>query len=147
MQNQVVDRDRIEHTDILELIPQRAPMVMIDRLISVEERSAASVFQVTEDNIFVKDGLFQESGLIENIAQTGAAMHGYHARMRGKAVKNGYIGGIKNLEIHSLPDVGKCLTTVVTEAHYVMNTSIINGEILVENQLIATCEMKVFLDD
>lgn len=146
MQDQVVDRRSVEHMDILELIPQRAPFVMINKLVSVQGRSATSVFQVTEENIFVNEGLFQESGLIENIAQTAAAMNGYHALVGGGAVKNGYIGGIKNLEIKSLPEVGNLLTTVVKEEHNVMNTSIIIGEIRVGDQPVATCEMKVFLE-
>jgi len=132
-------------TDILELIPQRAPFVMVDRLVSMEDRSATSVFQVTEGNIFVKDGLFQESGLMENMAQTAAAMEGYRARSRGEEVKNGYIGGLKNLEIDALPAVGTVLTTMVTESNFVMNTSILEGEIRAGDQRIARCEMKVYI--
>ena len=145
MQDQGVKEKDDGHMDILELIPQRAPFVMVDRLVSVEERSATSVFQVTEENIFVKEGRFHESGLIENIAQTAAAMEGYHARAGGEDVKNGYIGAIKNLRIDTLPEVGAVLTTVVRETYYVMDTSIIDGEVRVGDQRIAKCEMKVFL--
>lgn len=134
-----------DQADILELIPQRTPFVMVDRLVSVEGRSATSVFQVKEENIFVRQGRFQESGLMENIAQTAAAMEGYRARSGRGEVKNGYIGGIKNLEIDALPVVGTVLTTVVTESNFVMNTSIVNGEVRAGDQMIARCEMKISL--
>jgi predicted hotdog family 3-hydroxylacyl-ACP dehydratase len=134
-----------EHIDILELIPQRPPFVMVSRLISAEGPSATSCLDIREDNIFVDNGKFQESGLIENIAQTAAAMNGYQAMASGKPVRIGYLGGIKNLRIFALPDVGRQLRTTVTEENNVMNASIIRGRILEGSRLIAECEMKIFL--
>jgi 3-hydroxymyristoyl/3-hydroxydecanoyl-(acyl carrier protein) dehydratase len=145
MQDKEVKMKAAGQADILELIPQRPPFVMVDRLVSVEGRSATSVFLVKEGNIFVKQGRFQESGLMENIAQTAAAMEGFRARSGGGELKNGYIGGIKNLEINALPAVGTVLTTVVTESNFVMNTSIVNGQVMAGDQVIARCEMKISL--
>ena len=82
---------------------------------------------------------------MENIAQTAAAMEGFRARSVGGELKNGYIGGIKNLEIDALPAVGTVLTTVVTESNFVMNTSIVNGEVMAGDHMIARCEMKISL--
>jgi predicted hotdog family 3-hydroxylacyl-ACP dehydratase len=137
----------IEKMNILELIPQRAPFVMVDGLTEIGPRSAISVFRVTEDNILVKDGLLQESGIMENIAQTAAAMQGYRMRAGGGEIKQGYIGGIKNLVICSLPAVGDRLTTVVLEMHDVLNAVILQGEVMIGEQKIASCEMKVFIPD
>lgn len=138
-------KDRFSDIDILLLIPQREPMIMVSGLLSANDHTVTTWFLLEEGNIFLKDGLFQESGLIENIAQSAAAMNGYRALLEGGAVKNGYIGAIKNLEIKSLPQMGSRLSTVVTETHHVMDTSIILGEVRVEDQVIASCEMKVFM--
>ncbi|MCP4311170.1 MAG: 3-hydroxyacyl-ACP dehydratase [Bacteroidetes bacterium] len=131
--------------DILSLIPQREPMVMVSGVVSASENSFTTTFLPEEGNIFMKDGCLQESGLIENIAQSAAAMNGYRALLDGEPVKNGYIGGVKNLEIHELPGSGVRLTTRVTETYNVMDTSIIEGEVRTGDQLIARCEMKVFM--
>lgn len=136
----------VEKRDILQLIPQRPPFVMVDRLHSVQESEATSVYLVTSDSLFVREGLFRESGLIENIAQTAAAMNGYHAMTGGVDVKNGYIGGIKNLEINFLPAVGDQITTRVVEEHRVMGASIVVGEAMAGGRVAATCEMKVFME-
>ncbi len=138
---------RVDHIDILELIPQRAPVVMVTKLVSVEEQSATSILHINEDNVFVANGRFRECGLVENIAQTAAAMNGYRALAGGEAVKKGYIGAVKNLRIFTLPGVNSTLTTLVREETMVMNTSIIKGQIRLGDQLIAECEMKVFLQD
>ena len=139
--------NRIDRFDILELIPQRAPFVMIAELMDVREQSATSSFRILEDNIFVKDGQFQESGLIENIAQTAAAMSGYKAKISGSAAEIGFLGGVKNLRINYLPDVDTNLITEVILENQVLNVNLIKGLIRQEDKLVAECEMKVFLID
>ena len=139
--------NRIDRFDILELIPQRAPFVMITELMDVREQSATSSFRIREDNIFVKDGQFQESGLIENIAQTAAAMSGYKAKTSGSAAEIGFLGGVKNLRIYYLPDVDTNLITEVRLENQVLNVNLIKGLIRQEDKLVAECEMKVFLID
>jgi predicted hotdog family 3-hydroxylacyl-ACP dehydratase len=139
--------NRIDHLDILELIPQKAPFVMVDMLTDVKEYSATSSFKILEDNLFIKDGRFQESGLIENIAQTAAAMSGYRTKLSGKAVEIGFLGAVKNLQVYYLPDVDTSLSTEVTLENQVMNVNLIKGLIRQGDKLVAECEMKVFLID
>src|SRR4051812_15066149 len=59
--------------NIISFIPQKPPFVMIDQLISSDETSTRTGFQVRADNIFVEDGFLTEPALVENIAQTAAA--------------------------------------------------------------------------
>ena len=59
--------------NILSLIPQRPPFVMVDALAYTNEKATATVLKITEQNIFVNKGELTESGLVENIAQTAAA--------------------------------------------------------------------------
>ena len=56
--------------EVLNYIPQREPMVMVDGLLEVDETFAISRLQVTPENIFCQNGHFTEPGLIENMAQT-----------------------------------------------------------------------------
>lgn len=137
--------ERISDIDIESLIPQREPMLMVSGLHSASDKSITTWFQVEPGNIFVEKGKFRESGLIENIAQTAAALNGYRARLGGEPVKNGYIGALKNLKIFYLPEVGVRLTTSVEETHQVLDASIILGEVKAADQLIARCEMKIFI--
>lgn len=131
--------------NIQSLIPQRAPFVMIDHLISFEEKVTRSAFTIKEDNIFVENNRFCEAGLIENIAQTAAARAGYVAGMENKPVQVGYIGAIKNLAIHSLPEVSDILETAITIEHQVFDVTLIKGSVTCGEKLMAECEMKIFI--
>ncbi|NJO89241.1 MAG: 3-hydroxyacyl-ACP dehydratase [Chloroflexia bacterium] len=110
-----------EFASVNKYIPQREPFIMISRLSGVSDNTASSALDITNENIFVKDGYFQEAGIIENIAQTAAAMTGYHAIANNNEVKRGYLGAIKNLKINNLPKVNSQIETSITIENTVMN--------------------------
>jgi len=132
-------------TDILAIIPQRAPFVMIDALETCTSENASTTFTVQADNILVADGVLQEAALIENIAQTAAAHMGYTCQQENKPVPVGFIGAVQNLVIHSLPLVNDVLQTEIVVKNQVFNATIIAGSIVLNGKLIANCEMKIFI--
>jgi predicted hotdog family 3-hydroxylacyl-ACP dehydratase len=133
--------------DIACYIPQRPPMVMITGIKTVDDQSIVTSFHIDKENIFCSEGLFREPGLIENIAQTAAAQIGYICEMEQKTIPLGFIGAIKKLVIHQVPATGDLLTTNVTIEHEVMNATIISGEIHCRGELLAECEMNIFLQE
>lgn len=132
-------------TEILQYIPQRPPMVMVGKLCSVEGNTTTTSLLITEDNIFCQDGVLQEPGLIENMAQTAAAGAGYLARIEQKEPSRGFIGGIRDLKILEFPPPGSRIITKVTVTHQVFEASVVKGEIFLDERLIAGCELKIFL--
>lgn len=121
-------------------------MVMVGELTLADEASATTTFPIREDNLFCKKGFLQEPGLIENIAQTAAAWSGYMRKEKQLKSSVGYIGGIKNLKIHSLPAVNTELVTSMKVCHRVFNANIVYGEVRnQEGVLFAECEMKLFV--
>jgi len=132
-------------TEITGYIPQKIPMIMVGKLLSVEGIRTLTSFLIREDNLFCEDGKFIEAGLIENIAQTAAAGAGYRSKLKNEPPPPGFIGGIKNLVIHSLPVIGDLLITEVSIEHEVFDAMVITGRISVNGQTIAECEMKIFL--
>ncbi len=130
---------------ILQLIPQRSPMIMVDRLISSNESTSVSKLSITKDNIFCKDGHFYEPGLIENIAQTAALRSGYEALQSGTKPAIGYIGAVKKMKIYNLPTDEDILNTKITIQTQLLNVLIIKGIIIVGDAVIAEGEMNIFL--
>ena len=131
--------------DIISLIPQRPPFVMIDRLTGYDETIATTAFVVKPENIFVENGRLTEPGLVENIAQTAAARAGYVAKQENKPVQLGYIGAIKNLVIHALPFVNDELTTEISITNQIFDVTLVTGKISCKESLLASCEMKIFI--
>lgn len=132
-------------THITEFIPQRAPFVMIDEILQADETVSKTQFEIRAGHLFVENGLFTESGLIENMAQTAAAGTGYKMHQEGKPAPVGYIGALKNLNIVTLPEVGDVITTEVSFLTQVMNVHIVQGRVYSKGAEIANCELKIFL--
>lgn len=134
-------------TDILQYIPQRPPIVMVSELISATATEGFTRLCIKETNIFCDNGRLQEPGLIENIAQSAAAMSGYNAVMNNESVKKGFIGSVNDLKIHALPAVGDCIDTHISIENLVMNVQIIKGTVKLNDDIIAECNMKIFLEE
>lgn len=134
-----------EGRELIELIPQRAPMVMIHRLISCNEKQTESSLFISEDNIFTENGHFSAPGMVENIAQTAAAGVGYTCKKENVPVPIGYIGAVKNLAIYFLPETGTDIHTEISIAHQVFEVTVINGTVRTSKGIAAQCEMKIFI--
>lgn len=131
--------------DILKYIPQRHPMIMIDEIVDVGKSGITTKFLIDKGNIFCHNGIFREPGIIENIAQTAAARVGFICERENREVPLGFIGSVKDLVIHQLPVAGDILKTDVTIEHEVFNATIIHGKIYCRDNILAQCEMKIFI--
>ncbi|EFK37142.1 (3R)-hydroxymyristoyl-ACP dehydratase [Chryseobacterium gleum] len=130
------DKDFVE-----SLIPQRFPFVMVNELTEYSENHLLSGFEIKEDNLFIQDGLFQASGLIEHQAQSVALHTGYKYYLLGKDAPTGYIGSIKSFEAEQLPKIGDHLKSEVTILNEVMGVTLVdivtklNGEVIAKSQM------------
>jgi predicted hotdog family 3-hydroxylacyl-ACP dehydratase len=131
--------------NILSLIPQKPPFVMIDELLFSDEILTRCSFQVTKENIFTENNEFSEAGLMENIAQTAAAGAGNISQLKNEIPSLGYIGAVKNFEIFSLPKVNDKLITEIKILEKIFDVTVIEGKIFRHEELVASCEMKIFI--
>lgn len=134
-----------EEYDILDLIPQRPPMVLIDQLISTSEKSAVGRLFIKESNVFCENGFLQEGGLMEFIAQTAAAYEGYRQLSLQEEVKPGFIGAIKNLSVHFLPEINTEIQSEIIVDNELLGYTLITGKIFQNNNVVAECEMRILV--
>lgn len=130
--------------DILNYIPQREPMVMIHNLLEATEQGAVTELHILPDNIFIKDNVLAEPGLVENIAQTAAVQAGFLYTKKNLPVPIGYIAAIKDLEIFNFPVVNSTITTTVTVKNQVLDITLVEGEVKQNNEVLCRCEMRIF---
>ncbi|MEO8768641.1 MAG: 3-hydroxyacyl-ACP dehydratase [Ferruginibacter sp.] len=135
----------VSKENIISLIPQKPPFVMIDQLIDTDETTTRTSFRVREDNIFVEEGVLREPALVENIAQTAAARAGYLVQKENLPVMVGYIGAIKDLEIFTLPKINDNLETEIEIKNQVFDVTLISGTVRCNGIVLAQCEMKIFI--
>lgn len=124
------------------LIPQKFPFVMVSGISEYSEERLVSGFEIKEDNIFVHDGVFQASGLIEHQAQSVALHTGYKFYLLGKEAPTGYIGAIKTFEAEILPKTGDQLISEVNIINEMMGVTLVEIITKINDKIIAKSEMK-----
>jgi 3-hydroxymyristoyl/3-hydroxydecanoyl-(acyl carrier protein) dehydratase len=137
----------VKRAEILQMIPQKPPMAMVDGLVAHDEVSTTSRLELNEQNIFCKKGYFHEAGLIENMAQTAALRAGYTAHLNNMQPLVGYIGAIKKMKIYQLPEDTDVLQTKITVLTEVANATIVEGEVYSNSKMMAEGEMSIFKQD
>ena len=139
----------LEEIDILTLLPQQEPFVMVGRLTHFDVEKTVTRTTVKPDNIFVDNGFFTSSGIIENIAQTCAARIGYvNKYILRKGIQLGFIGAIRNLRLHRLPAAGQEIETAIVTVEEVFGMTLVTATVKSgDNDIIAECEMKIAVSE
>lgn len=130
--------------DITSLIPQRPPILMVDRFSYEDDSLCHSELTLKEDNMFLHNGSMVPEGLLEHIAQTAAAHIGYRRKMAGEEVNLGFIGDIKRCTMGKrMPTVGQTVMTTMRVVSQVGNITMVSAESTSDGETLIECRMKL----
>lgn len=131
--------------DVAQVIPHQQPMLLIDNLLEVKERASVSEMTVRDDMIFVdQNGRLDEAAYPEIISQAVAAQEGFRRFGGRNPLVEGFLLGIKNLEILDTSYAGDNLRIFLYKKTRFGDFGILNGEIFRDDTLIARGEIKVW---
>ena len=137
-----------EKIDIHELLPQQNPFVMVGCLRHFDMEKTITTTRIENCNIFVENGVFTSSGIIENIAQTCAARIGYvNKYILKKGIQLGFIGSIRSLELYRLPKVGDVIETTIITMEEIFGMMLVMAVVKESGEIIAKSEMKIALSE
>lgn len=141
---QQFSEEYLRSIDLHTVLPQQEPFVMVGSLIAFDAGSSVTETLIREDNIFVDNGHFSASGMMENIAQTCAARVGFYNKyVLHKDVQVGFIGAVRNYVVHSLAPVGEMVTTRVDILQDVFGMTLANAQVTCMGEVIAEAEIKL----
>jgi predicted hotdog family 3-hydroxylacyl-ACP dehydratase len=127
------------------LLPQKFPFVMVDKMYSYTEDTLVSGLRIQNDNIFFYDGNLVEAGLIEHMAQSVALHTGYQFLLKKESAPIGYIGSIKDVEIRKLPKINDEIKTAITIIQEFGGITLVDVVTKLNGVEIASGQMKTVL--
>lgn len=136
----LLDKEAVEN-----LIPQKFPFVMIDRMFSYSETGLISGLKIQQDNIFLEEKTFLEAGLIEHMAQSVALHTGYQFFLKNETAPTGYIGSIKDIQIKKLPQLNDTIQSNVTILQEFAGVTLVDIVTFINDEEIASGQMKTVL--
>lgn len=131
--------------EILTLIPQRAPIVMVDRLFGVDDLYSYTGLTIQETNLFCKDNMLSECGVIEHIAQSAATRIGYIYARKNEPIPIGFIASVDKMTFHTIPSVGETLHTTLKVEQVVFDITMVSATVYAGEKLVAEGLLKIFL--
>ena len=146
----------LESIDITKFLPHRAPFLMVDNVLSIDDEHVSTSFRIEPNCIFVSDDQFNEVGLIENAAQTCASIVGKsyfdEDDLNGEGTQLiGFISAIKKAEIHACPSIGDLIISQANlksrfdTDHYSICT--LECSISTSRKELLSCEMNLFIQE
>lgn len=136
----------IDGQQLIDLIPQKPPFVLISSLLHASEKQSLTSFVFDQTHVLCVNGKLTVAGLMENIAQTAAAKMGYECALLGKKIPIGFIGDVRDFSFSYLPASGEEITTEITIINQVFDVSIIAGVVKLNGVEIASGKMKIFVE-
>ncbi len=147
--------------DILKLIPQRAPFVFVESYYGEIDGAYVTGFTPVAGTLFtgsfsggckgrpvdngVKDIRLTEPGVIENMAQSAAAVTGYQFVSKGESVPVGFIGAVSKFVITEFPPVGEEIFTHIRKLGEFGDISLVEAILYCGERRAASAELKIFL--
>lgn len=135
----------LEKEAVGNLLPQKFPFVMVDRMFSYSQTSLTAGLKIQNNNIFIKGNTFLEAGLIEHMAQSVALHTGYQFFLKNEIAPTGYIGSIKDIEIKKLPKINDTIQSTITILQEFGGITLVDIVTFLNNEEIASGQMKTVL--
>jgi len=138
-----------ETMDIVDLLPHKPPMVLLERLLAVDENRCRAEVIIDSDSLFYETGKGVPTWVgIEYMAQAVAAWAGYHALCRQVPVKVGYLLGTRKYVCHDAYFVAEQALVVAVERQYQdAGLGVFQCEIWQAGSLVCEAAINVFQPD
>ena len=144
MDSVTFSEEYLRSIDVHTVLPQQEPFVMVGNLIAFTSDASTTETVISDTNIFVDNGYFSPSGMMENIAQTCAARVGFYNKyVLQKDVQVGFIGAVRNYVINELPAAGTTIYTKVDILQDIFGMTLANARVVSGDKVYATAEIKL----
>jgi predicted hotdog family 3-hydroxylacyl-ACP dehydratase len=128
------------------LIPHRTPMRLVDTLLSVHEGCGVTESVLPRTTLMADgEGRLDEVAFMEMIAQSYAAFNGYMDLVEGKPAGEGFLVGVRHLEVTGRAYAGDRLLTSIRTVTSFGGFAVVEGSVTRGDETIASGIIKLWL--
>jgi predicted hotdog family 3-hydroxylacyl-ACP dehydratase len=128
------------------LIPHRTPMRLVDTLLSVLEGCGVTETVLPRTSMMADgEGKLHEVAFMEMIAQSYAAFNGYRDLVEGKPPGEGFLVGVRRLEITGRAYAGDRLLTTIRTVGSFGGFAVVEGSVTRGDETVASGIIKLWL--
>ncbi|MCY9870642.1 hotdog family protein [Vibrio barjaei] len=134
--------------DIAELLPHDAPMILVDRLIDVQEESVHCQVDIGEHQLFFDNESKTTPAYvgIEFMAQSIAAWSGFHAKQKGETPPIGFLLGSRRYQVDcDRFEQGQTLDIYAEKVIEDSGMAVFSARIELDGVQLASCQLNVYV--
>ena len=135
--------------DLSDLLPHRAPMLLLSGLDDFSEKGARGTVELREGNPYLRpDGVLERAAYAELMAQCFAAGAGAFARRAHKPpAAFGYLAALRDIAVHTDARCGETLVVSVNITAALGPVTVLEGAVRRADTLLATGQLKLFIPE
>ena len=135
------------YPDIRSLLPHRRSMLLVERLVDVQEKTATAETTAQQARLFLReDGTLSPELCCELIAQGFGACEAYRRIQKGLSIDGGgYLSNIRDMEVFAPAHQTDILTIRTEKTDECFNTYIVRGEIYCRERKLAQATVYIFM--
>ena len=135
------------YPSVTSLIPHRPPMLLVSRVLDVQEKTGIAEALIGEKHLFLRqDGTLLPETCCELIAQGYGVCEAYRRTQKGLTIQGGgYLATLRDMEYLAPARAGDVLTIYTEKIDECFDTYIVRGEVLRNEEKLAQATVYIFM--
>lgn len=129
------------------LLPHRPPMLLVERILDVEEKTGLAQAQIPSDHLFLrKDGTLSPEAYCELIAQGFGVCESWRRVQKGLTIDGGgFLASLRDVQFFAPAHMGDILTIRTEKTEECFDTHIVSGEIFCRDKKLAQATIYIYI--
>ena len=146
-ENMAFEAPRTQYPEITTLIPHRPPMLLVDKILAVEEKTGKARAVIGKDHLFLReDGTLAPEAFCELVAQGFGVCEACRRLNKGLTLEGGgYLANLREAEFMAPARAGDELVICTEKIDECFDTYIVRGEIFCKDAKLAQVTVYIFM--
>ena len=139
--------NKIAYPAVETLLPHRPPMLLVERIVDVAEKTGVAQAQVPADHLFLRqDGTLSPEVYCELIAQGFGVCESWRRIQKGLTIDGGgFLASLRDVQFFAPARAGDTLTIRTEKTEECFDTHIVFGEVFRKDKKLAQATIYIYM--
>ena len=139
--------NKISYPAVETLLPHRPPMVLVERILDITEKTGLAQAQVPADHLFLRqDGTLSPEVYCELVAQGFGVCESWRRVQKGLTIDGGgFLASLRDVQFFAPAHAGDTLTIRTEKTEECFDTHIVFGEVFCKDKKLAQATIYIYM--
>jgi predicted hotdog family 3-hydroxylacyl-ACP dehydratase len=139
--------NKLSYPAVETLLPHRPPMLLVERILDVTEKTGLAQAQVLANHLFLRqDGTLSPEVYCELVAQGFGVCESWRRVQKGLTIDGGgFLASLRDVEFLAPAHAGDVLTVRTEKTEECFDTHIVFGEVFCKDKKLAQATIYIYM--